>query len=122
MAKEINVSSFLNNLNFFVGYSPERENPGDKSFSYKKTPKVISGFSKYCLILMDALYKHITFKRVKSEDLKSAELSKLLENLYRSVNIGLINELKIICEYLKIDIFKVIDLIDLVHPPICVFK
>ena len=103
--KKLNIGS-----NFFVGYSPERENPGDKSFSYKKTPKVISGFSKYCLILMDALYKHITFKRVKSEDLKSAELSKLLENLYRSVNIGLINELKIICEYLKIDIFKVIDL------------
>ena len=72
--KKLNIGS-----NFFVGYSPERENPGDKSFSYKKTPKVISGFSKYCLILMDALYKHITFKRVKSEDLKSAELSKLLE-------------------------------------------
>ena len=59
---------------------------------------------------MDALYKHIIHKRVKSDDLKSAELSKLLENLYRSVNIGLINELKIICDYLKIDIFKVIDL------------
>ena len=96
--------------NFFVGYSPERENPGDKNFSYKKTPKIISGFSKNCLILMDALYKHIIHKRVKSDDLKSAELSKLLENLYRSVNIGLINELKIICDYLKIDIFKVIDL------------
>ena len=96
--------------NFFIGYSPERENPGDKNFSYKKTPKVISGFSKNCLILMDALYAHITFKRVKSNDLKSAELSKLLENLYRSVNIGLINELKIICDHLKIDIYKVIDL------------
>ena len=45
--------------NFFVGYSTERENPGDKNFSYKKTPKIISGFSKNCLILMDALYKHI---------------------------------------------------------------
>ena len=96
--------------NFFVGYSPERENPGDKNFTYKKTPKVISGFSKSCLSLMDALYKHIVHKRIKSNDLKSAELSKLLENLYRSVNIGLINELKIICEYLKIDIFKVINL------------
>ncbi len=96
--------------NFFVGYSPERENPGDKNFTYKKTPKVISGFSKNCLILMDMLYKHIIRKRVKSDDLKSAELSKLLENLYRSVNIGLINELKIICDHLKIDIFKVIDL------------
>ena len=96
--------------NFFVGYSPERENPGDKNFSYKKTPKVISGYSKNCLNLMDALYKHIIKKRVKSNNLDVAEMSKLLENLYRSVNIGLINELKIICEYLKVDIFKVIEL------------
>ncbi len=96
--------------NFFVGYSPERENPGDDQFTYKKTPKIISGFSKNCLNLMDALYKNIINKRVKSDDLKSAELSKLLENLYRAVNIGLINELKIICDYLRIDIFKVIDL------------
>ena len=96
--------------NFFVGYSPERENPGDKNFTYKKTPKVISGFSKNCLKLIDALYKNIVYRRIKSKDIKSAELSKLLENLYRSVNIGLINELKIICDYLKIDIFKVIDL------------
>ncbi len=96
--------------NFFVGYSPERENPGDKNFSYKKTPKVISGYTKNCLSMVDSLYKHITKKRVKSDNLNSAELSKLLENLYRSVNIGLINELKVICEYLKIDIFKVINL------------
>ena len=106
----INQKKLIFGKNFFVGYSPERENPGDKNFTYKKTPKVISGFSKNCLILMDALYKHIIYKRIKSNDLKSAELSKLLENLYRSVNIGLINELKIICDHLKIDIFKVIDL------------
>ena len=89
---------------------PQRENPGDKNFTYKKTPKVISGFSKNCLKLIDALYKNIVYRRIKSKDIKSAELSKLLENLYRSVNIGLINELKIICDYLKIDSFKVIDL------------
>ena len=65
--------------NFFVGYSPERENPGDKNFSYKKTPKVISGYSKNCLNLMDALYKHIIKKRVKSNSLDVAEMSKLLE-------------------------------------------
>ncbi len=106
----INQKKLLLGKNFFVGYSPERENPGDKNFTYNKTPKVISGFSKNCLILMDALYKHIVYRRVKSNDLKAAELSKLLENLYRSVNIGLINELKIICDHLKVDIFKVIDL------------
>ncbi len=108
--KIINKKKYNFGKNFFIGYSPERENPGDKNFTYKKTPKVISGFSKNCLILMDALYAHIIKKRVKSDDLQSAELSKLLENLYRSVNIGMINELKIICDYLKIDVFKVINL------------
>ncbi len=106
----VNKKDLVIGLNFFVGYSPERENPGDKKFSYNKTPKVISGYSKNCLLMMDYLYKHITKKRVKSDDINSAELSKLLENLYRSVNIGLINELKVICEFLKIDIFKVINL------------
>ena len=110
LIKIIRQKKLIIGENFFVGYSPERENPGDKNFTYKKTPKVISGFSKNCLSLMDALYKHIIRKRVKSDDISSAELSKLLENLYRSVNIGLINELKIICEFLKIDIFKVINL------------
>jgi UDP-N-acetyl-D-glucosamine dehydrogenase len=110
LIKIIKKKNLIIGSNFFVGYSPERENPGDKSFSYKKTPKVISGYTKNCLNMMNQLYKHVAKKLIKSEDIKSAELSKLLENLYRSVNIGLINELKIICEYLKIDIFKVIDL------------
>jgi UDP-N-acetyl-D-glucosamine dehydrogenase len=110
LVKIVKKKNLIIGKNFFVGYSPERENPGDKNFSYQKTPKVISGYTKNCLGMMNQLYKHITKKRIKSDDIKSAELSKLLENLYRSVNIGLINELKIICEYLKIDIFKVIDL------------
>ena len=110
LVKIVKKKNLIIGKNFFVGYSPERENPGDKNFSYQKTPKVISGYTKNCLRVMNQLYKHITKKRIKSDDIKSAELSKLLENLYRSVNIGLINELKIICEYLKIDIFKVIDL------------
>ena len=96
--------------NFFIGYSPERENPGDINFSYNTTPKVISGLSKNCINLIDLLYSYIVKSRVKSKDIESAELSKLLENLYRSVNIGLVNELKIICDKLKIDIFKVIEL------------
>ncbi len=96
--------------NLFLGYSPERENPGDKTFSYKKTPKVISGYTKRCLNLLDIIYSHIANKRVKAKDIRSAELSKLLENIYRSINIGLVNELKIVCDKLKIDIFDVIDL------------
>ena len=96
--------------NLFLGYSPERENPGDNSFSYKKTPKVISGFTKKCLKLVDAIYSHIVKSRIKAKDIRSAELSKLLENMYRAINIGLVNELKIICDKLNIDVFDVIGL------------
>ncbi len=96
--------------NIFLGYSPERENPGDKMFSYKTTPKIVSGYSKKCLDLTETVYKHVVKKIVKAKSLQAAETSKLLENLYRSVNIGLVNELKMICERLKIDVFEVIRL------------
>jgi len=91
--------------NFFVGYSPERENPGDEKFSYKKTPKVISGATKTCELLIKKIYSPIVKKLVIAKNIHDAELSKLLENMYRAVNIGLVNELKIICDKLKIDIF-----------------
>ncbi len=96
--------------NIFLGYSPERENPGDKMFSYKTTPKIVSGYSKKCLDLTETVYKHVVKKIVKAKSLHAAETSKLLENLYRSVNIGLVNELKMICDRLKIDVFEVIRL------------
>ena len=96
--------------NFFVGYSPERENPGDEKFSYKKTPKVISGATKTCEFLIKQIYSPIVKKLVVAKNIQDAELSKLLENMYRAVNIGLVNELKIICDKLKIDIFNVIEL------------
>tara|TARA_E500000178_G_scaffold356643_1_gene436551 strand:+ start:15828 stop:17117 length:1290 start_codon:yes stop_codon:yes gene_type:complete len=96
--------------NIFLGYSPERENPGDRMFSYKTTPKIVSGYSVRCLEFTETVYKHVVKKIVKAKSLDSAETSKLLENLYRSVNIGLVNELKIICDKLKIDVFEVIQL------------
>ena len=96
--------------NIFLGYSPERENPGDKMFSYKPTPKIVSGYSVRCLEFTETVYKHVVKNIVKAKSLDSAETSKLLENLYRSVNIGLVNELKIICDKLKIDVFEVIQL------------
>jgi len=103
LLKKFNIGS-----NFFIGYSPERENPGDKNFSYNKTPKVISGHSKKCLKLLDLIYSFIVKKRVLTKSIKVAETSKLLENLYRSVNIALVNELKIICHVLNIDTYEVI--------------
>ena len=102
-------SSYKVGKNIFFGYSPERENPGDKSFSYQKTPKVVSGYSGSCLILMQNIYKIISRKIYSTNTLEEAETSKLLENLYRSINIGLVNEMKLICDTLKIDVHKVID-------------
>jgi len=99
---------FILGKNFFLGFSPERENPGDKSFSYNSTPKVISGFSKQCLSIGYFLYKEICKKVYKAHSIKVAELSKLLENTYRSVNIGLINEFKIIAKKLDVNIWDII--------------
>ena len=95
--------------NIFFGYSPERENPGDKNFSYDKTPKVISGYSNFCLKLIEKIYQNIVKKTFSCKTLEEAETSKLLENLYRSINIGLANEMKLICDKLNIDVHNVIE-------------
>lgn len=107
---------FLNELkkrfkidnDFFLSYSPERENPGDAEFNFKNTPKVVSGINKNSLELCNNFYKIITKKTVLSPSIKIAEMSKLLENIYRSINIALINELKIATHNLDINIYDVI--------------
>ncbi len=96
--------------NIFLGYSPERENPGDKKFSYNTTPKVISGYTSNCLLLIKIIYSFFVKKLVLTKKIEEAELSKLLENLYRAVNIGLVNELKIVCKRLNIDIINTINI------------
>ena len=74
--------------NLFLGYSPERENPGDKNFSYKKTPKIISGYTKNCKIIIKTIYDLFVKKTVLVEKIEEAELSKLLENLYRVLTLS----------------------------------
>ena len=109
-SKKFLSKGYILGKNIFLGYSPERENPGDESFSYKTTPKIVSGYSAKCLEFTERVYKHVVNKVIKAKSLETAETSKLLENLYRSVNIGLVNELKIICDKIKIDVFEVIRL------------
>ncbi len=94
---------------FFVSYSPERENPGDKNFNYKKTPKIVGGFTEKCKKLSMELYSHIVKKVIPVSSIKVAELTKLHENIYRAINIGLVNEMKIISNKLGINIYEVID-------------
>ena len=93
----------------FVGYSPEREDPGNEDFSTGNIPKVVSGVTENCAKLMDDFYSIFITKTVPVSSTKSAEMVKLLENIYRSVNIGLINEMKIIADKFDIDIFEVVD-------------
>lgn len=96
--------------NFFVSYSPERVDPGNKKFSINNIPKICSGYSTNCLNLSYNFYKKICKKPIRSSSLENAEMAKLFENIFRFVNISLVNELKIFSKLFKIDINEVIDL------------
>ena len=95
--------------NFFIGYSPEREDPGNKDFSTKTIPKVVSGVSEKCKELTNILYKQIVDQTVPVGSTKVAEMTKILENIHRAVNIGLVNELKMVADKMNIDIYEVIN-------------
>ena len=104
-----NLKKFKLGEDLFLSYSPERENPGSK-VPFSTVTKITSGYSENCLRLSQTLYKKIVNSVVTANSLEEAEMTKLLENIYRSVNIGLVNELKMICLAMGIDINKIIDL------------
>lgn len=93
---------------FFLAFSPEREDPGNKQFSAMNTPKVVGGVTDACLDVAAALFNQIT-RAVPVSSTRAAELTKLLENVYRSVNIAMVNELKILAHRMDIDLFEVIN-------------
>ncbi len=94
---------------FALLYSPEREDPGNLNFSTKSIPKVVGGLTPNCLSIGIALYEIIIDQVVPVSSIKVAEMSKLLENIHRSVNIGLVNEMKIVADKMGINIYEVID-------------
>jgi len=94
---------------FFLGYSPEREDPGNKGFTTSQIPKVVSGVTPSCKKTATALYRQVIQKVVPVSSPRVAELTKLLENIYRSVNIALVNELKMLADRMGIDIWEVIE-------------
>ncbi|MBD1170176.1 nucleotide sugar dehydrogenase [Pelagibacterales bacterium SAG-MED02] len=100
-------SKFIIGKNLFIGYSPERIDPGNK-FKYKMIPKIVSGYTQNCLKITEKFYSNF-FQTVPVKNLETAEITKLYENIYRSVNIGLVNEMKTIADKLKINIFDVIE-------------
>ncbi len=94
---------------FFLAYSPEREDPGRKDFTTHTIPKVFGGTTPACLEIGMALYQQLFEKVVPVSCTRAAELTKLLENIYRSVNIALVNELKMLCDRMGVDVWEVID-------------
>ncbi|MCK9229709.1 MAG: nucleotide sugar dehydrogenase [Syntrophales bacterium] len=94
---------------FYLAYSPEREDPNNRHYSLRTVPKVVGGYTARCLAVVDALYSCVVERTVPVSSTKVAEASKLLENIYRSVNIALVNELKMLFERMGIDTWEVIE-------------
>jgi UDP-N-acetyl-D-glucosamine dehydrogenase len=94
---------------FFLVFSPEREDPGNSQYEVKTIPKVVGGVTPACLERGVALYGQVVDRVIPVSSTKAAELSKLLENIYRAVNIALVNELKMLCLRMGVDIFEVIE-------------
>lgn len=94
---------------FYLAYSPERENPGDKFYSTEKIPKVVGGITQRCERVAKALYDQVVVKTIPVSSPKVAEATKLLENIFRSVNIAMVNEMKMIFDRMGIDIWEVVE-------------
>lgn len=94
---------------FFLAFSPERVDPGNPVYQTRNTPKVIGGITETCTRVVSALYQPAIDTLVPVSSTEAAELVKLLENTFRSVNIGLVNEMAIVCDKLGVDVWEVIE-------------
>ena len=105
----IKKRGFAIGSDFFLVYSPEREDPGNVQFSTRSIPKIVGGMTPACREMGELLYGAAVDRVVPVSSTQVAELTKLLENIHRSVNIGLVNEMKVIADRMGIDIFEVVD-------------
>jgi UDP-N-acetyl-D-glucosamine dehydrogenase len=102
-------SGLKSGADFFLAFSPEREDPGNPNFGTSAIPKVIGGDGEHALILAETLYRGLVTRTVPVSSAATAEAVKLTENIFRAVNIALVNELKIVFDRMGIDIWEVID-------------
>ncbi len=93
---------------FYLAYSPERVDPNDKNYSAREIPKVVGGVTARCLERVESLYGQVFNEVVPVSSVEAAEASKLLENIFRSVNIALVNEMKLLFDRMGIDVWEVI--------------
>lgn len=103
------ASGLTSGEDFFVAYSPEREDPGNADFNTSKIPKIVGADGDEALEVATALYDTIVIETIPVSDNKTAEAVKLTENIFRSVNIALVNELKVIFQEMDIDVHEVLD-------------
>ena len=109
MRKVLEDTGLKAGKDFFLAFSPEREDPNNKDFSTSTIPKIVGGYTAACLENANALYSTVVERTVPVSSTRVAEAAKLLENIYRAVNIALVNELKLLFERMDIDICEVID-------------
>lgn len=108
LVPRLNQRGFKVGEDLFVAFSPERIDPGNPHFGVRNTPKVIGGITPRCTEVASALYSYAVDQVVPVSSARAAEMVKLLENTFRAVNIGLINEMALICDKLELDIWEVI--------------
>jgi UDP-N-acetyl-D-glucosamine dehydrogenase len=106
---ELEASGLIVGKDFFLAFSPERIDPGNPNFGTRNTPKVVGGITPDCTELAQAFYSAAIETVIPVSSARVAEMTKLLENTFRAVNIGLVNEIAIICEKLDINVWEVID-------------
>lgn len=109
LAPMIEEKGFRVGEDLYLIFSPEREDPGNKNFNTQTIPKIVGGCTPDCADIGQALYKNAVDKVVMVSSARTAEMTKLLENIHRAVNIGLVNEMKIVADKMGIDIYEVID-------------
>ena len=105
----LETSGLKNGEDFYLAYSPEREDPGSENYTTSTIPKIVGADDKNAINLATLLYNNVIDKVIVVESIRVAEATKLTENIFRSVNIALVNELKIIYDAMGIDVWEVIE-------------
>lgn len=94
---------------FFLAFSPERVDPGNKKYNTKNTPKIVGGITEVCLAIAKTFYEQTITKVITVSSTEIAEMTKVFENTYRAVNIALVNELMMLCDRMGVDVWEVVD-------------
>jgi UDP-N-acetyl-D-glucosamine dehydrogenase len=106
---ELESSGLCAGRDFFLAFSPERIDPGNKAFTTRNTPKIVGGVTEQCTEMARIFYSQFIENVIPVSSSKCAEMVKLLENTFRSVNIGMVNEMALMCDLLGVDVYEVID-------------